>query len=75
MFYDAHCCFDVILPIPILSFQQIQEDGSVIQMTEKEASRIKESLQELRKWLVTDDDRQTKNRQKLMRNLRVCEYM
>lgn len=54
---------------------KIEEDGSVTQVTEKEASRVKKSLQELRKWLVTDDDRQTKNRQKLLRNLRVCAFM
>ena len=52
---------------------QIEEDGSVSEsVTGKQATRIKKTLQEARQWLVTDDDRVTKNRQKLLRNLRVC---
>ncbi len=40
-------------------------------MTEKEAYYVQKTLQELRFWLVTTNERERKNRQKLLRNLKV----
>ena len=55
---------------------KIEEDCSVSEsVTAKQATHIKKTLQEVRQWLVTDDDRMTKNRQKLLRNLRVCSQL
>ena len=46
------------------------EKGGVYQ--QKKLDRVKNALVELQSWLfVTDDERETKNRQKLLRNLRV----
>ena len=46
------------------------EEGGVYQ--QKELDRVKNVLVELQSWLfVIDDERETKNRQKLLRNLRV----
>lgn len=56
----------------LLLLIQIERDPSLKQVLEEEAFCVKETLQEVNDWLVTDDDRQTKNRQKLLRNLRVC---
>ena len=37
----------------------------------KSANSVIESVKELSNWLITDNARETKNRQKLLRNLRV----
>ena len=41
------------------------------EMKHKQGVRVRETLKDLKKWLVTDKDRDTKNNQKLLRNLRV----
>ena len=54
----------------IIFTTQIQED-SVIGLTEKQSLRVRTTLTELRRWLVVEDSRATKNQQKLLRNLMV----
>ena len=41
-------------------------------LTEKQSLRVRTTLTELRRWLVVEDSRATKNQQKLLRNLMVC---
>jgi inositol 1,4,5-triphosphate receptor type 1 len=56
--------------VPVLeACNKIIHSGSDIRG--KQAIRIRDTLIELREWIVTDDERDTKNNQKLLRNLRV----
>ncbi|XP_019851941.1 PREDICTED: inositol 1,4,5-trisphosphate receptor type 3-like [Amphimedon queenslandica] len=60
--------------VPVLTaFIRSCFDGSDIK--QKQGVRVRESLKDLKKWLVTDRDRDTKNNQKLLRNLRVLEQL
>ena len=49
---------------------QIQEDR-MVGLTEKQSARVNDTLTELRRSLVTQSCRETKNQQKYLRNLRV----
>ncbi len=46
----------------------------MIGLTEKQSARVIGTITELRRTLVTEDARETKNRQKFLRNLRVRKY-
>lgn len=44
-----------------------------MELSQRQAVRVRDTLKDLKKWLVTERDRDTKNNQKLLRNLRVRE--
>ena len=59
--------------IPLCLPVQIDADGAH-PSTDKAASQVKTALAELSCWLVVDTAREAKDRQKLLRNLRVCNF-
>ena len=51
------------------SVEQKHVKGTIVE--QKHLGHVKNALAELGDWLVTDNDRETKNNQKLLRNLQV----
>ena len=46
----------------------------MVGLSQKQSIRVRDTLVELRRWLITDDERDSKNQQKLLRNLRVNQF-
>ncbi|XP_019861438.1 PREDICTED: uncharacterized protein LOC100634093 isoform X2 [Amphimedon queenslandica] len=60
--------------VPVLTgyIKQLHNKG---ELKQKQAVRVRDTLRDLKKWLVADKERNTKNNQKLLRNLRVIEQL